>query len=97
MFADISFIVFLYTGSADRARQMIISILHHISNQHEFASLTLFPKCAHGPIEVEKAWINSGLVLVYLNWILLFYLSSRLSSYGKTEKGHHGEKGPQSR
>ena len=48
-------------GNAEKARQTITSILHHVSNNHVFPSLTFFPKCAHGPIEVEKEWIQAGL------------------------------------
>ena len=56
----------LIIGNPEKARQIILSILHHISNSHNFPGFTLFPKCAHGPIEVQKSWIDSGLHL-YLN------------------------------
>jgi hypothetical protein len=52
------------SGNAEKARQTITSILHHITNNHVFPSLTLFPKCAHGPLEVEKEWIHTGLGII---------------------------------
>ena len=72
---------------------MIISILHHISNNHQFASLPLFPECAHGPIEVEKAWIKSGLVLVYFYKIHDFITLLDSKAMENLRKAIMGKKG----
>ena len=52
--------IFCYLGCPEMARQKILSILHHVSNQHQFPSFTLFPECAHGPLEQERPWIATG-------------------------------------
>ena len=47
-------------GDSETAKQVILSILHHVSNSHVFPALHLFSKCGHGPIEQEKEWIKPG-------------------------------------
>ena len=49
-------------GDPEAAKQVILSILHHVSDNHVFPSLPLFSKCGHGPIEQEKEWIKPGSV-----------------------------------
>ena len=55
-----------FAGDSETAKQVIISILHHVSNSHVFPSLPLFSKCGHGPIEQEKEWIKPGSQLFYI-------------------------------
>ena len=53
--------ILLFLGCPETARQKIMSILHHVSNQHQFPSFTLFNKCEHGDLgEERRPWINPG-------------------------------------
>ena len=55
-FTMISFLL----GCPETARQKILSILHHVTNCHEFPSFHLFRECAHGPVELDRPWIATG-------------------------------------
>ena len=50
------------SGDPETAKQVILSILHHVSNSHVFPALPLFSKCGHGSVEQEKEWIKPGSV-----------------------------------
>ena len=47
-------------GSEELAREKIMSILHHTTNNHLFPSFALFKKCAHGIIKVSRPWLNAA-------------------------------------
>ena len=47
-------------GNPARAKQVILSILHHVTNKLVFSSLTLFSECAHEPLTEEREWIDEG-------------------------------------
>ena len=47
-------------GNPERAKQVLVSILNHVSNIHSFSELPLFDQCAHEPLEEERVWIEQG-------------------------------------
>ena len=78
-------------GNAEKARHTIISIMHHVSNKHVFSGLTHFPKCAHGPITVQKEWIHTG---NYINfWQFFTTLNIGSKAMLKLRESIWGKKG----
>ena len=47
-------------GNAQLARQKILSIFHHVANQHCFPALSLFEKCEHAELVEPRPWIKPG-------------------------------------
>ena len=65
------------TGNPEKAKQVILSILHHVTDNHIFPALPLFSKCVHGPIDQEKEWIKPGYnIKVLMTWVQLLKLDS---------------------
>ena len=49
----------LCPGCPETARQKILSILHHTSNNHNFPDFHFFKKCEHGDLgEERRPWIE---------------------------------------
>ena len=60
-FTSDDFILFsTIAGQAPLARQKILSIFHHVANQHSFPALDLFQKCQHGELDAPRPWIKPG-------------------------------------
>ena len=49
-------------GNAQLARQKILSIFHHVANQHCFPALSLFEKCEHAELAEPRPWIKPGIL-----------------------------------
>ena len=47
-------------GNPARAKHVILSILHHVTNSHVFPSLPLYGECAHDPLTEEREWLDPG-------------------------------------
>ena len=48
-------------GNPEKAKQVIASILYHVSDIHSFSDLPLFDQCAHEPLEEARVWIDRGI------------------------------------
>ena len=62
-------IILSFAGCANKAREMIHSILYHVSDIHSFPQLTLFPSCLHDLLP-KRMWIPWGKGSTYY-WILI--------------------------
>ena len=56
-----------HTGSAEKAKQMIMSIVHHASGVHVFPELSLFPQCLHKQLTASRDYLKTGHIS-FIQW-----------------------------
>ena len=68
--------LYSYSGSAQKARQMLTSILYHVSNIHTFSDLDLYPACGHDADIEERQWIPMGNGYSFLSFLIISFMNS---------------------